>query len=248
MNRVPAGLMKRVFRATPITEESMFMTTNCGKYLIVLSLFVLMLCAASTGQAATFYQTVSLKTDTALTGATVIDFNGAGKGTYTIFGSDGVTFTTVDSHLRIDDSDSSWRAGNGQYIDNGAPPSNPGFLTLRIDFPGTVDAFGFNFQYANTNTWRLTAYNDSGTSLRQIGLGTSGLTDYFRGIKVNTVNGDGISTIKYAILEEITGTYDWVFIDNFYYKTTSSVPIPGSVLLLAPGLIGLAGIRRRIKK
>jgi hypothetical protein len=230
----------------------MFMTKNYGKFLIVLYLFVLVCAASPTQVAASSYSTVTTKTDTTLTGATTIDFNSLTPGPNTALASltvGGISFTALDQFLRVANSDSEWATTNGVYIDNQWPTlGNYGFRALRIDFPSVVDAFGFNFQYANVNTWRLTAYDGSGQSLRQIGLGTSGLTGYFRGIKVAS----GLSTIAYAILQE-TDTdpwvwgqgYDGVIIDNFYYKTASSVPIPGSMLLLAPGLIGLVGLRRK---
>jgi hypothetical protein len=36
--------------------------------------------------------------------------------------------------------------------------------------------------------------------------------------------------------------------DNPFFKGTATVPIPGAILLFAPGLLGLAAIRRRFRK
>ena len=82
--------------------------------------------------------------DTALDGATVIDFESQTMGTYVSLGIGDVTFTADDNHLRIDNTYAGQYSTLGISLDNGTYGDN-GFSSMTIGFAGPVSAFGFNW-------------------------------------------------------------------------------------------------------
>ncbi|MFO7603059.1 MAG: PEP-CTERM sorting domain-containing protein [Gammaproteobacteria bacterium] len=179
----------------------------------------------------------------ALAGATVIDFEGLANATYPAGGGltiGGVTFTANDNHLRIDNTYQAFNQ-SGTYLDNGTYGSN-GFSQITFDFPVTTNAFGFTWGMAEAfANWQLAAF-DSGDGLIESHLlpsTTSSNAGEFVGI---AANGISYATLSWG------GDYDWVAIDNFtYQQTATSVPEPGTLLLLGAGLLGLTGVARKKK-
>jgi hypothetical protein len=181
---------------------------------------------------------ITSSSDPALSGATVIDFEGQTKGLYTSLAIGDVTFIANDNHLGIDNY---WNYGTqGIYLDNGTY-ENQGFSSMTIMFGTTADAFGFNWGAAEPwSNWSLSAYNasnnllDSYSPLPNTGPSTTGA---FVGLAVNGIDHATLST---------STAYDWIFVDNFAYTGGQNViPAPGAILLGSIGVALVGWLRRR---
>jgi hypothetical protein len=174
-----------------------------------------------------------------LVGSTVIDFESVTPGTYSTLTLSGVTFTPDDGNLMW--VDSAYAGGYntfGQSLHNNYDPES--FNTLTIQFSGTTSGFGF-FWGASNVTWTLTAYDSLNNAIESLALPITtdsdagdfvGLID--PGIASATLSGDGT---------------DYVFIDNFEFQPGGTgTPEPGGLLLLGSGLLGLAGVARKLRK
>lgn len=170
----------------------------------------------------------------ALAGGTVIDFESTGVFNGPSLTLSGVTFTG-DTNIEVD-SDFSYGYNNrGLYhlTNHGSGPDS-----FRFDFAAPVDAFGFLWGAADIE-WTLSAFNGA-TLLETLVLNptrSSNFGDYF---------GIAASGITHATLTSQSS--DYVFIDNFTLSAgipRAAVPEPGSIALVALGLVGLGLATRR---
>ncbi len=185
---------------------------------------------------------INSNSDVALTGATIIDFESVAQGTYTSITVNDVTFSAGNNHLMIDDD---WQIYNmtGVYLDNGTY-ANHGFQSLTVDFATDVNAFGFNWGMAEAwATWTLSAYDATDSIIDSRGLPNGSFSGEFYGLAT--------AGISYAVIQQTSGDYDWIGIDNFTYVSSGApVPEPSTILLMGVGLLGLVGYSRKrlIKK
>jgi hypothetical protein len=202
----------------------------------LMSLAMAMMIPVSTVNAAL----ISSASDASLAGANVIDFTGTALGVYTAITVEDVTFTAANAHLQIDNTYQAYNQ-QGIYLDNGTYNDN-GFSSLRLDFAGGTDAFGFTWGMAESfATWTLAAYDASNTLIESYILPSTGASSAgeFYGI---SAAGASYATLSWS------GSYDWVAIDNVTYthENTAAVPEPGTLALFGLGLAGLAvGFKRK---
>lgn len=174
----------------------------------------------------------------ALTGGTVIGFDSTASGLYAVLTIGNVKFTGVDADFTIGTDFSgilNTRGTRSVFNDYDLVP-----MSFRFDFTTAVDAFAFMWG-ASDHTWTLTAYDAGDTVVDSM---ITPVTTMSNAGDYIGITGSGI---KYATL--VGTTADYVFIDNFTYKTGGAVvPLPSSALLglgLVGGLGGLAFLRRR---
>lgn len=192
---------------------------------------------------------LSSESDTALTGAALVDFESGPSGNWISqsFGSS-LTVTALNTVAAPAASFSVDSDYSGSYNTRGRLHiTNHGseFQSLRFDFGGTASAFGFLFG-ASDSSWELTAYNSGGTALESMTIPAvyaSNAGDYF-GLK-------GLAGAAYAILTQnhdgiySTGGVDYVFVDNF---RVAAVPEPETYAMLLAGLGLMASVARRRKQ
>jgi hypothetical protein len=173
--------------------------------------------------------------DSALNGATVIDFESEALGSYSSLNFADVTITG-DGNLTISND------GNGIYT----PPADQ-FLDNRygngdfyFDFTSNVSAFGLQIGAVNF-TQTLSAFDSGGNLIESV-----------------TIFNQSPSFVGYygiASLSDNIGSFslssgsDWVVLDNLSYVGGGApVPEPSTMLLFGAGLAGLVGYTRRKNK
>ena len=205
------------------------------------SLFAVgLVCITFGGNSAAQALGITSSSDSALSGAALIDFESAPTGAFTSLTIQGVTFSTpTASKVGFVSSDYAGQYNaQGQSLQNTYDPN--AFDELKIGFANPTNAFGFNWGASDVK-WTLTAFDSANQVLDSIVLPptlASNSGDFF-GLST------GSSAISYATLLA-SGPNDYVFLDNFKHVsgTTQSIPTPA----LLPGLIGLGmGVLRKRK-
>ena len=197
--------------------------------------FVLTIMLVATNSQASF---ITSSGDAALAGASVDDMSGWLSGNWSGASSTDLSYVADDNHLRFSSTYSGSYNTTGQSLNNGTY-SDPGFSSLTITFNHGTSGFGFNWGAAEDfASWQLAAYDAGDTLLESYALPSTGSSN------AGEFYGIAASNISYAKLSW-GGDYDWVFIDNMTYATTSAVPEPSTIVLLGAGLLGLAFVARR---
>jgi hypothetical protein len=146
----------------------------------------------------------------------------------------GATFSGINSTVTIVGNvtnQGQWFIDPSTFIFNGNF-TNSG--TLTTSGGDTFEFLGAGTHYLNLGTAGLTLGNlilGAGVTLDVTGSGTLDVTNFIEGTGATLVSTADSSGIK----------------PDFIPKNTSTVPIPGGLILLAPGLLALVGIRRRFK-
>jgi hypothetical protein len=202
---------------------------------------------------------ITSASDPALAGATIQDFETSTLGNYVSHSFGGFTITAQntahDTPASFDiatDFAGSYNTRGLQHVSNFGNE----FQSLRFDFAAATSAFGFLFG-ASDSTWTLDAYNSSNILLDTYTIpatGASNAGDFFglsglNGASYATLiqNEDGFYT---NCIPAGFGCVDYVFVDNFTYKsgTITTVPEPFTLSLFGTGLAGAVAMRRRKKK
>jgi hypothetical protein len=177
--------------------------------------------------------------DPSLAGSTVITFESVNPQSFTSLTIGGVQFSVPAGQLGFI---SGAYGGNynttGQSLQNTYDPQ--AFTSLTITFPGTVNAFGFNWG-ASDSQWTLTAL-DTGNHV---------LDSHVLPVTYGSNAGDfvGLSApgIAKVTLTLPAPNTDYVFIDNLHFAGAHirALPEPASLALFAAGLVGVLGTARR---
>ncbi len=112
---------------------------------------------------------------------------------------------------------------------------------MNVVFSEDITAFGFNWIAEGNDGYDQSTFALSGTTYT---LGTPGDSGFF-GVVADV--GQIFSAGTLFSFGQISSDWSGMSIDNITYSSTASVPVPGSMLLLGTGLLGLAGVSRRKK-
>lgn len=174
-----------------------------------------------TNQYASLGVTFSLLGDSPVPGPTVIDFP---DDRYLGSGATGVAITPGD-----DDIDPFFDIN----LDFSTPIDYFSILSLDSDEPLTVSSF-----LGSTLVDSVTFGPGTNLEVYEVILGSIGGTDLFDSVVIDVVAGPGDS--GYAGGPEL--------FDNLVFNPVNPVPLPGTVFLLAGGLVALAACRRKYRK
>lgn len=183
---------------------------------------------------------ITASTDSALAGATILDFDSEVDGSFIsrMFNGE-VTISTTGQALRLDNQfagiygmqNKSIKSQNGQnYI---------------FDFSNTISAFGWDWGAADLSGWVISLLDSNSQLIASYSIprqtNANGYADFYG------ASGQNIS----RVIMENTNNNDYAMIDNFSYVTSSSgtaasVPEPSSLVIFALGMMGL--VSRQLKK
>ena len=194
--------------------------------------------APAQSKADTVYTSLS-SFNAATSGNTTITFNGiAAPGGFVAETSPatfaGATFSTTSSLFVIDPGFYGFSYSNGGFLN--ADFQQPDVITVTLP---SVTAVGFDFGglFGATGPYLATLSDGFSTSLSSSGSAASDNLSFV---------GFTSSTPLTSITLTLPDAPEYNAIDNFVYA--SAVPEPGTLVLLATGLLGVAGgIRRRLQ-
>jgi PEP-CTERM motif len=186
---------------------------------------------------------ITVASDPALLGSTVIDFDSEPDSSFLSKTISGVTFTAVAGLLSIADYTSGGiYGGSGKDLEASVSTS-----AFRIDFATPVSAFGTVWGGANED-WTVRLF-DSGNVLLEtmVFLGGDGALATY--IEFYGAQNTDIKSVTFDIIPGFYGT-DWVKLDNFQFVPSvvvdpQPVPEPATMLLLGGGLAAIAARRRQ---
>jgi hypothetical protein len=210
---------------------------------LVGTLSVILLTVVSAGAAP-----ITLASDPALLGSTVIDFDSEPDASFISKTISGVTFTGVGGRLSIADYTSGGvYGGSGQDLETRDLVGGDSRSAFRIDFTNPVSAFGTVWGGAN-NDWTVRLFNSSNALIETMVFlgGDGGQATY---VEFYGASNTDIKSVTFDIIAGSFGT-DWVKLDNFQFVPIVSpqpVPEPATLLLLGSGLAVIAVRRRRRK-
>lgn len=173
-----------------------------------------------------------------------------------------IEVSTAQDPLDLWLTNTTWDLSNNQEWNSGrngflgiSQPDNVNVFPVRIDFnSGNISSFGFFMNYfsrrdANNGVVSLSAFDSGSTLLEEFVINGSDSTSIntpssnndgaFRGIKRDNAD------IAYIELLGFHAVFDDL---QFTRAGTSSVPEPGSILLLMLGLAGIRASARNSKK
>jgi hypothetical protein len=169
--------------------------------------------------------TITSIADPALTGATLIDFNGPYS-----------NLAPIQSVLQSPISTSNFaqlrQLSSGNF-------DVEIFNRITFDFDTPISAFALNLDLDSLTPWELSVYDSANILIEAISTSTS----TFFGISDDS--GRGISSASIKGIFTGSRPDEYAHIDNIYYATPSAVPIPGAALLFGSALIGFLGFKRR---
>ena len=163
---------------------------------------------AAVAEAATFSGTGGTSSEAALSGGTLVSFDGAAAGVSNTFTDGDLTIDAIGGSLTIgSDFNGLFNTTGGLSLFNGR---GGGFSQLDFSFGGgTVSAFGFQFGASNQD-WTLTASDADGGQVESFvitELTNSNSGDYFG------VTGAGIASISL-----VGSSRDFVFVDELVFE------------------------------
>ena len=177
---------------------------------------------------------ITSSADSALTGATVIDFDTQTLGSYTDLAIGDVTFSSAGTGtLDIENY-----ANGGVYGTSGLDLSTQNAAgSFDINFGTAVSAFGMIWGAADV-AWNMYLYDANNALIESIAVAAQ-VSPYIGYIGAG--NNAGIARVE---LRAVEGFADWVKIDNFAYVVPSNVPEASILSMLGIGLL-LTGFTRK---
>jgi hypothetical protein len=128
--------------------------------------------------------------------------------------------------------------GNGLYVDLDGSTNNAGVLATKQTFAaGTYDV-SFNLAGNDRGAPNNTVVVTLGSYSTNLSIANNAPFSPAYNLIINTTSPGQLS------FHNLGGNNQGAILDNV---AVSSVPVPPSVLLLAPGLLGLVGMRKRFK-